>query len=676
MKKVKLKGKMIAMISLILVFTILIVSFTSYEDTSKLLEQKIEDYLMVKADYLKEKIHGYFEKREVLLNSEGEYLEDLIENGEKKELQTYLISQLKDLKLEYGMIDIYVGYPDGTIDCGSEWIPEDSSWKANERSWYTAAEQAEGDIAYTDVYIDVDTKQPVVTVAKAMINSEGNTTGVFAIDMSLSQLDTLLSEENIGETGYPFILDKDGKFLIHPKYEYSEETSGVDTIFNISSRSLKEIGENILSGSDEIQKGTILGVEKAYYGEKIDNTNFYMVASITYEELIDGRTTMLIHTVIIAFAALIISIISLVLYIGKLLKIIKNNVIVLQELSQGNLEVDINEKDKKRSDEIGDIVRATNELKISLKQIVSGVKETADTLQLACVQLENIAEETSSTTEGIERAVDEIASGATSQADATEEAARETEVMGNNIENIARSAQELLENAEIMAQSNNVAVVTLDDLNKVNEKTKTKIETIYDQTNETNEYVLKIREAAKFITEVADETSLLSLNASIEAARAGEAGKGFSIVAEEIKKLAEQSQISAKQIEEIIYTLNENSNNAVNTMAEVNEIIKVQNENIIKTQENFERVSMGIQSSNDRIIKIAGDAKDVNQGRKIINDIICNLSGISQENAASTEETSASTTQLAATIYEIGEEVSLFRKLSQEMVESIKIFKI
>lgn len=184
----------------------------------------------------------------------------------------------------------------------------------------------------------------------------------------------------------------------------------------------------------------------------------------------------------------------------------------------------------------------------------------------ASEELEQVSEETATTTDGIEKAVEDVALGATSQAQSTEEASRQTIIMGENIEKTSNAIQQLHMNSYKMIESGTVAMNTLDELNVINEKTKLEIDTIYRQTNETNDFALKIQEAADIITSIANETNLLSLNASIEAERAGESGRGFAVVAEQIKKLAEQSGTSAKEIGNVIHTLIDNSNKAVETM--------------------------------------------------------------------------------------------------------------
>ncbi len=363
-------------------------------------------------------------------------------------------------------------------------------------------------------------------------------------------------------------------------------------------------------------------------------------------------------------------------FVVTMTKAIGRNVAILKSISEGDLNTMENEKDLRRKDEIGELVKATVNLRESLTNIIAGIHHSASSLLMASEELEHVAEETAITTEGIEKAVEDMAAGAMSQADATEDAAQNTMIMGENIEEISQVVQVLHDKAGDMSLSNNRAMETLKDLVDINEKTKSEIESIYQQTNKTNEFAKKIKEAANFITAVASETNLLALNASIEAARAGEAGRGFAVVAGQIKKLAEQSNSSAKQIEDIIQTLMSNSDKAVNTMYAVKEVTEQQTKNLGQTKDNFVVVSEGIYTSSELIEQISGKAAVLNKARVNIIDIISNLSAISEENAASTEETSASTQELSAAVSDVGREIVALRELSEEMADSIRVFKL
>ena len=248
--------------------------------------------------------------------------------------------------------------------------------------------------------------------------------------------------------------------------------------------------------------------------------------------------------------------------------------------------------------------------------------------------------------------------------------------MGNMLEETNQEVRNLMDNADNMRKASDEASTTLSDLEKINQQAKDAIDVIYEQTNTTNESALKIREATSLITSIAEETNLLSLNASIEAARAGEQGRGFAVVASQIQKLAEQSNDSARQIEAIIDSLISDSQKAVETMGEVKEIMNSQNENVEKTNSIFTQVKEGIFNSIDGVNKIADKTQKLDEARVNVVDVVQNLTAIAQENAASTEETSASVTEVSNIIYSISENATQLKEVANGLEENMNIFKI
>ena len=187
---------------------------------------------------------------------------------------------------------------------------------------------------------------------------------------------------------------------------------------------------------------------------------------------------------------------------------------------------------------------------------------------------------------------------------------------------------------------------------------------------------MKIKEATSLISSIADETNLLSLNASIEAARAGEAGRGFSVVASQIQKLAEQSNDSARQIDDIIYTLLEDSQKAVQTMEEVKEIITKQSENVSKTGSVFSQVQGGISESIQGVDEIADRTNQLNMARSNVVDVVQNLTAIAEQNAASTEETSAAVNEVANIMQDFSEHAAKLQDIAHTLESNVDIFKL
>ena len=315
-------------------------------------------------------------------------------------------------------------------------------------------------------------------------------------------------------------------------------------------------------------------------------------------------------------------------------------------------------------------------MKENLADMIRSIKEDSGILLQASDKLREKTDVTSEHVDQMEKAVNEVAIGAGSQAEETQEATQHIILMGNMIEETADELAQLNDRANSIKERGEVAIKALNELQSTNEKTSESINIIYEQTNVTNESAQKIKEATALITNIAEETNLLSLNASIEAARAGEQGRGFAVVAAQIQKLAEQSNESARQIEGIILSLIEDSDKAVASMNEVKEIMELQNENVSNTGTQVTHLLNDVDESLVMIDNVTEKTNKVNEVRASIVDTVQNLSAIAEENAASTEETSASVTEISGIISEIAGNATDLKGISNKLDDSMAMFEM
>lgn len=387
-----------------------------------------------------------------------------------------------------------------------------------------------------------------------------------------------------------------------------------------------------------------------------------------------NTTTMIVFGVCvlgtIACAALIWIVLSVIL------KAIGKGIGFLEDVAHGDLTKRLDNKYVERADEIGNLSRSITGLQEQLVGIVRGIQTQSDELTGASDTMKVRMNETSDNVVQVERAVEEIATGAGSQAEETQNATENVIFMGNMVEETAVEVESLLKNAEKMLSAGQSAAQTLRELSKINEQTQESIDVIYEQTNTTNASAIKIREATSLITAIAEETNLLSLNASIEAARAGEQGRGFAVVAAQIQKLAEQSNESAMKIEEIINLLIHDSDKAVETMDEVKKIMTEQSEHVEQTDAIFKEVISGIRESSNGITRISDMTERLDKARNEVVDTVQNLTAIAEENAASTQETSASTSEVTNAIGAIAEQSEKVAGISKEIHEKMGYFRV
>lgn len=385
-----------------------------------------------------------------------------------------------------------------------------------------------------------------------------------------------------------------------------------------------------------------------------------------------GSWRIIITSLILLGLTISLGLIMPIHFSGAMQKVTKS----LKAIATGNLNVEIDKKILKRGDEIGAIARAGETLQESLNGIIHNITSNVEVLAAASHGLNHMTEETYKTISEVGRAIDEISSGAMMQAEETQTASLSVMDMGELISEIVVNAEDLNTHAERMDRSEKEADSIINELNETNNKTTQVVERIAAQTDITNNSAQQIKQAVDIITSIAEETNLLSLNASIEAARAGEQGKGFAVVANEIQKLAEQSNESARSIGETIDELLRDSEKTVEIMQEVQEIVHEQEEKLEETKEKFVDLTDGIENSMEGIHIIKANTDKLSVIRERIVLMVESLSSISQENAASTEETSAATEELQATISELAHSAQTLDNIAEELKENVEVFQM
>ena len=473
------------------------------------------------------------------------------------------------------------------------------------------------------------------------------------------------------DSSYAYIVSADGTMMYHPTPEKIGQPVENDAVKSL----LAEIAKGNRPEPDVITY-LFKGVAKyaSYYiGSNMD---YIVIVTADESEALSSVSMMMQRTLGGSAAALVFYSIIGFLIAAIIVKPIEKATKMIVKISEldftdrENLQASLN----RRKDETGVMAKAIDTLRKELADVIRSITGQSVELHDASNAMNNSAYETSQSVDQVEKAINEIAQGATSQAQETQTATENVILMGNMIEETNNEVEKLRNNARSMRDSGDKALNILAELNNINQKTKEAIQTIYEQTNMTNESALKIKEATDIITDIAEETNLLSLNASIEAARAGEQGRGFAVVASQIQKLAEQSNDSARQIADIINLLITDSEKTVETMEDVKAVIEQQNEHVINTGKAFMEVKTGIDSSVESVREITAKTKQLDDARVKVVDVVQNLTAIAEENAASTEETSASASEVGAIIGTISDNAQQLNTIADELKNSIKQF--
>ena len=449
----------------------------------------------------------------------------------------------------------------------------------------------------------------------------------------------------------------------------------------IGSQADPEVVEAVITNGGEYINEDLVIEGVAYYGyyRPLWNDEHTEIVGIVFTGMDkvhadEGALTIITNMMVLIGGVSLIAFIISFISISKMTRDLGLSVKALDSLANGNLNADVDRRALKRRDEIGKLMRAVLNLRGQMKEVIGAIIEKSDAVQLSAEQIDEQTNEGAKAIGQVDMAVSEISEGATSQATETQSATENVIVMGEMVEQTREEVETLLAHAEEMQAAGDMATQALDELDEINGQTKKAIEVIYEQTHTTNESALRIRDVTKMITGIAEETNLLSLNASIEAARAGEQGRGFAVVAAQIQKLAEQSNASTKEIAQIVNVLIDDSKKAVETMNEVKEIMDAQNEKVEKAGEAFSQVKAGIDASIKGVESIEEKTIKLDDARANVIDIVQNLTAIAEENAAATQETSASVTEVTAIVEDIAENAQKMNTYATELKDKTNVF--
>lgn len=345
----------------------------------------------------------------------------------------------------------------------------------------------------------------------------------------------------------------------------------------------------------------------------------------------------------------------------------------LSQVTEGNLSV---RADVKGKDEFSLFGAYLNGFLERLTEVIHSAQFISESLRQSGNELDVMAKDSNATSSEIGKAVEEISHGAATQAGEIDMASGNITDMGKVFTEIAGNVEHLGLLASEMQKVSSESAVFMEELSNANSQTSKAFSQVAQQIHTTNESTKKIREATELITSIAEQTNLLSLNASIEAARAGEAGRGFSVVATEIQKLAEQSSSSAEIIKNVIDELAAESQMTVNIVDEVSSLVEKQQDKLAQTREHFKELEDGVQTSSAKTYQIKDRTAVCDESRIKVEEVILSLSAISQQNAASTQETTASMAELNLTIEKLVAASRQLKELAEGLEKDLGFFHI
>lgn len=457
------------------------------------------------------------------------------------------------------------------------------------------------------------------------------------------------------------------------------------SVKDVSGVCTKDVGlsdkakNEVMSDGSYYADNVMIGGKKYYgYYERFydDGTELMMFVGVSasYVSGLYSRRMNINIAVMIVIAA--IAAIAIAIVMKKIVQAISGTISNLDKVADGELNFEVSRKLVERSDEIGNIARNVHTLMTNLAKTVTNIYRSTDTLNNFSGKFRDNFRNIEGSISNVNVAIEEIANGATNQAQETQNVNTQIGRMGDAITTTTKNVDSLMHSTEEMKAVNAQMNQTLETLVTMNARTMQSVNEVHEQTDITNQSAMEIRGVIEFIGEVADQTSLLSLNASIEAARAGEQGKGFAVVADEVRNLADQTMESTERIAAIVEKLIHNSNKSVETMQAVLSEITEQNKRLLETREVFGKLDHEITTVAGAVNGISSEVESINNTKNGVLSSLDSLSAIAQQNAASTQETSASMEELSEIVQECNTDAQQLVGIADDINSNVQKFKI